>query len=190
MGPSSSGRNRSIRIQTRVRLPEGQGLWPSIWMLPAQSPANCSGCGAYGKWAASGAITLAQSTNLMNQATGGILYGGEYPAQTSSTFGAKLKDTSSGYHTFTFDWSLDKMRWVIDGKKVFEAYSGKGGSVSNGWFTNGAGAGKNSPFDKPFYLILNLAVGGTGTGATAEEVANTLVEPKEMGVDYIRVCTR
>lgn len=191
VGPAATSKNkkRAVRIEARVMFPEGLGLWPSIYMLPAQSPANCSGCGAYGAWAASGAITIAQSANTNTTATGGILFGGVSPDQTSSTYTAPLRTTSSGYHRFTLDWTTTKMRWSIDGKKVFEAKSGKGGKDPNGWFTTAEGAGPNAPFDKQFYILMSLAVGGTGSGATPEQVAATLSQPKEMRADYIRVCT-
>ena len=190
VAPSTTGRTKTIRIQIRAQLPAGDGLWPALWMLPEDSPANCSGCGAYGSWAASGAITLAQGVNSMEAVTGGIAFGGAFPNQTSATYGADLRDTSSGYHDFALEWSLQRMRWFVDGKKVFEALSGKDGEVPNGWYTDADNAGPNSPFDKPFYLLLNLAAGGTATNASEDQVAETLAEPKEMRVDYVRVCSK
>lgn len=61
-----------------------------------------------------------------------------------------------------------------------------------GWYSSGPGAGANpppnAPFDKPFYIILNLALGGSYTGFVSKEVlAQTLASPKSMLVDYVRV---
>jgi len=190
MVPTKTGKTKTVRIETRVKLPDGLGLWPSIWMLPEDSPANCSGCGKYGEWAASGAITIAQSVNNMTTATGGILFGSASPNETSSTFSAPIVRNKDSYHTFALEWTLDYMKWFVDDNKVFQAVSGDKGKVPGGWYSTGPGAGSNSPFDQPFYLLLDLAVGGDGTGASASDVAATMAQPQVMHVDFVRVCTK
>lgn len=189
--PKDTSGKKFIRVSARIQMPVGAGLWPSFSMLPEDSPENCSGCGAYGSWAASGAITVAQAVNDMKAMTGGINFGGPFPNSTSATFSAPLKSVPYNYHLFEIEWSLSKINWYVDGKKVFTVFSGKRGKVPNGWYTTGPGSGTNSPFDKPFYLIFNLAVGGTGVGSvTPDDIAAALAEPKQMKVDYVRVCTK
>lgn len=159
-------------------------------MLPEQSPANCSGCGAYGPWPSSGAITLVQAVNTMKKVTGGIAYGGAFPKSVFSNYVSTLKN-KGGYHEYVLEWTRRGMKWYLDGKLVHTARSGKGGTVPNGWFSAGVGAGRDSPFDKPFHMIVNLAVGGNPTGhPTKTRLARTLMKPKSLQVDYIRVCQK
>jgi beta-glucanase (GH16 family) len=173
-----------------MKFPVGTGLWPSFSMLPEASPANCSGCGAYGGWASSGAISISQAINDMKNVTGGIAYGGAYPKQVFSNYVANLKNKED-YHEYVLEWTRRGMKWYLDGKVVHTALSGQGGTVPNGWFSSGVGAGPDSPFDKPFHLIVNMAVGGVYTGSpSTAQLAATLKKPKSMQVDYIRVCQK
>lgn len=69
--------------------------------------------------------------------------------------------------------------------------SGYGNSKSGGWYSTGAGAGPDSPFDRPFYIIINLALGGSMTGyVPVKQVQDTLELPKQLLVDYVRVYGR
>lgn len=190
VAPNWQAGSRTIRIAARMKLPVGTGLWPSLWMLPEQSPANCSGCGAYGAWPSSGAITLGQAVNDIKNVTGGIAYGGAFPKSVFSNYVSKLKNKEA-YHEYVLEWTRRGMKWSLDGKVVHTARSGQGGTVPNGWFSSGIGAGPDSPFDQPFHILVNLAVGGTPTGSpTRTTLAKTLKKPKSMLVDYIRVCQK
>jgi beta-glucanase (GH16 family) len=187
INPRDKTGERTVRIETRVRLPKGTGMWPAIQMLPENSPANCSGCGQYGRWPTSGAITIAQAVNNMTDATGGLIYGAPFPQQVSSTWKRKL--STNFYHRFALEWTLQTMRFYIDDKKVFEAYSSQGGTKPNGWFTT-TSTRKNAPFDQKFHILINLAVGGFATGASESQVVSTLSSPKYMAIDYVRVCRK
>ena len=79
------------------------------------------------------------------------------------------------------------MEWYLNQKKMHEALYGKG--TSDGWFTNSREAGKNSPFDSPFHILVNVAVGGALTGnVDLQRYLQTLQEkPRTMHIDYIRV---
>lgn len=80
-----------------------------------------------------------------------------------------------------------QIRWYLDGYNYFTAYSSSTGR-DGGWYTSGAGAGPNGPFDSPFYLILNLAVGGPATPFTGyAPLGDTLAQPKQLYVDWVRV---
>jgi beta-glucanase (GH16 family) len=102
-------------------MPLGVGLWPSINLLPEDSPEFCLGCGYYGDWPQSGAITLSQRLNKDKDYTGGILYGGVAPSVAASTFSQKIASEPTGYHTYTLEWSSSKMKWKLDGKTVYTA---------------------------------------------------------------------
>ncbi len=190
VAPSWKDGSKTIRIATRMKFPVGKGLWPAFTLLPEQSPANCSGCGAYGGYSASGGITVGQSINDMKNVTGGIVYGGAFPNSVYSNYVKKLNNRED-YHEYVLEWTRRGMKWMLDGKVVHTALSGQGGTVPNGWFSTGVGAGPDSPFDKPFYMIVNMAVGGTYTGSpTKTQLAETLKKPKSLQVDYIRVCQK
>jgi beta-glucanase (GH16 family) len=179
----------TIRIDARVKMPLGVGLWPSINLLPEDSPEFCLGCGYYGDWPQSGAITLSQRLNKDKDYTGGILYGGVAPSVAASTFSQKIASEPTGYHTYTLEWSSSKMKWKLDGKTVYTAKSGQG-NPEKGWYSLGQNATKNSPFDKPFYIMIGMALGGDQTGASAKQVQRTLKNPQAMQIEYIRVCSQ
>lgn len=82
---------------------------------------------------------------------------------------------------------LLQMRWYLDDAHYFTAYSA-GTGREGGWYSVGEGAGPDAPFDSPFYLILNLAVGGPTTAFTGYvPLGDTLASPKQLLVDYVRV---
>ncbi|KAI8113276.1 hypothetical protein M9435_003280 [Picochlorum sp. BPE23] len=187
--PSWSSGSRTIRIDARIKMPVGQGLWPSFTLLPEDSPEFCLGCGYYGDWPQSGAITLSQKVNKDKEYTGGILYGGVAPDIVASTFSKKISDNLEGFHTYTLEWKPTSMKWKLDGKTVFKAKSGKG-NPEKGWFSLSDKSEKNSPFDKPFYLVVGMALGGDQTGASPNQVRKTLKNKKSMEIQHIRVCSK
>ncbi len=80
----------------------------------------------------------------------------------------------------------------MDGRCYFNARSrhssSGGGGGGEGWYTTAPEAGPAAPFDRPFHLLLNLAIGGRMTGVFDKAVvAATLAEPKQLLVDYVRV---
>ena len=189
VNPSYNKGRREIRIDARIKMPAGEGLWPSFTMLPEDSPKTCSGCGFYGDWPSSGAITVSQKLNKQANYSGGILYGGPPPNVLASTFEKNLGKDVDGYHTYSLVWSPKTMIWKLDGKNVHKAKS-SGGRDAPGWFTETQTDNKNAPFDKPFYLMLSLALGGDQTGASSQQVKQTLKSPQSMDVEYIRVCAK
>ncbi len=91
------------------------------------------------------------------------------------------------YNTFAVEWSRKAMHWSMNGQRYGSAYSGNG--TAGGWHSTGSGVGVDSPFDSPFHIILNLAVGGNFVGnPTVDAVSAALAGgPKDMLVDYVRV---
>ena len=159
------------RIEARIRFPEGQGLWPAFWMLPQDD--------VYGTWAASGEIDIVEAVNLGgtggNTVFGTIHYGGEFPAnQSSSNDYLVPTDATTEFHTYALEWdsSVSEMRWYVD-DILF--------STQNSWSTTGAPY--PAPFNERFYVLFNVAVGGNFPGAPN---SNT-VFPATMEVDYVRV---
>jgi beta-glucanase (GH16 family) len=159
------------RIEARMRLPAGQGIWPAFWMLPQDD--------VYGTWAASGEIDAVEAVNLGgsggNTVFGTIHYGGEFPAnQSSSNEFMVPADATTEFHTYALEWDADVpgMRWYVDG----DLYS-----TQNSWSTTGGPY--PAPFDENFYVLLNVAVGGNFPGPPNASTAF----PVSMEVDYVRV---
>ena len=157
------------RFEMRAALPTGQGIWPAFWMLPAGD--------AYGTWAASGEIDILEARGQQpDRVTGALHYGGSWPANTytSGTYVMPSGQTISGFHTYAVEWDTavnPAIRWYVD--DVLYA-------TQTSWWSSGGAY--PAPFDKPFYMLLNLAVGGDFVG----DPNVTTPFPAEMQVDYVR----
>lgn len=157
------------RIEARIRLPGGQGLWPAFWLLPQDD--------TYGGWAASGEIDIVEAVNLGasggNSVYGTIHHGAAWPGNVSTgNEYVVATDATSELHDYALEWDETELRWYVDGMLY---------GVINSWSTTAAPF--PAPFDQPFYLIFNVAVGGNWPGAPN---ANTTF-PVRMEVDYVRV---
>ena len=157
------------RIEARIRLPGGQGIWPAFWLLPQDN--------AYGGWAASGEIDIMEAVNLGgsggNAVHGTIHYGGAWPDNRSS--GSRYVAESSvteEFHVYALEWDEREMRWYVDDTLY---------ATRNDWFTSAAAF--PAPFDRPFYIVLNVAVGGRFPGPPDA----TTDFPVAMEVDYVRI---
>lgn len=158
------------KFEARMKVPAGQGMWPAFWMLPTNSP--------YGGWAASGEIDIMESINLATTVYGTIHFGGQYPNNTSNG-GNRATNLSSDFHVYTMEWEPDEIRWYIDGVRYYRVTSGT-------WYSSAAPSNPRAPFDTPFHLLLNLAVGGNWPGNP--DASTTF--PATMQVDYVRVSQR
>jgi beta-glucanase (GH16 family) len=157
------------RIEASIRLPAGQGLWPAFWLLPQAS--------AYGTWAASGEIDIMEARNLGgthgNTIYGGLYYGGPWPDQVGSGEDyVPATNVTTGFHVYALEWDESEIRWYVD-DTLF--------AVRNNWFSTGGEF--PAPFDQPFYILFNLAVGGNYPGSPTSATAF----PVTMEVDYVRV---
>jgi beta-glucanase (GH16 family) len=158
------------KIEARIMLPTGQGMWSAFWMLPTDQ--------VYGGWAASGEIDILEATNIPTEVRGTIHYGGEWPANVYSTapyteeIDEEITDFSDDFHVYTLLWDTTEIRWYVDGNHF---------STKTYWYSTGGEY--PAPFDKRFHLLLNLAVGGTLPGPPDQ----TTVFPQKLLVDWIRV---
>ncbi|GLC43294.1 hypothetical protein PLESTM_001454900 [Pleodorina starrii] len=175
-----------IRFEARMMLPKGQGMWPAFWLAP--NSETCDACGPYGAWPYSGEIDILEAVNNMTYTFGTIHYGGfdasGVTLQNQGHFRPTSYKLALEWHTYAFEWSADRMWWYIDDVLYYTTQSH---SLSGeGWWTSsqtGAPTGPNSPFDAPFYIILNLAVGGGWPGPPDQST----VFPSRLLVDYVRV---
>jgi beta-glucanase (GH16 family) len=157
------------RIEASIKLPAGQGFWPAFWMLPQDTN--------YGDWAASGEIDIVETVNLdgsgSDEIFGTIHFGGESPANSSAgvTY-APSADITTEFHTYSVEWDATEIRWYFDDTLY---------AMQNAWTSTAAPF--PAPFDQPFHILLNLAVGGNFPGSPD---AST-VFPATMEVDWVRV---
>jgi beta-glucanase (GH16 family) len=175
------------RIEASIKLPSGQGLWPAFWMLPQDDePDAAPGKGIYGVYAQSGEIDIVEAINLDANPTpsgrgGGneifstIHFGGDSSVNQnlrSETLYTPSFDVTADFHTYAFEWDEFEMRWYADGTLY---------KVENSW--SSAGGAYPAPFDEPFYVLFNLAVGGSFPGSPDGSTPS----PATMEVDWIRV---
>jgi beta-glucanase (GH16 family) len=155
------------RFEFRAKVPEGKGYWPALWLMPEHSP--------YGRWPACGEIDVMENRgNYPAVVQGTIHYADSQGGHLQSTaiFTFPSGQGADHFHTYLLEWTTNSISWSVDGQ-LYE--------TRTNWST--AKAPYPAPFDQPFYIILNLAVGGNFGG---NPDANTIF-PGEMQVDYIRV---
>lgn len=170
------------RIEVRAKLPQGQGTWPAIWMLPEDN--------RYGTWAASGEIDILEAVNLgvrcdtceggiENRILGTLHFGGQWPANKHKGDETALPAPVDGFHVFGIVWEKGKIVWTVDGKP----YATR---VAREWSSSGS-TDPAAPFDRPFHLILNLAVGGGLAEDRGLKGFDDRGYPKIMEIDWVRV---
>ncbi len=153
------------KFEIRAKLPEGQGLWPAIWMLPTEN--------VYGGWPQSGEIDIMELVGHEPDVVHGTIhYGPEWPDNRSRGHYYTLSNGkfSDDFHIFTIEWTPDRITWYMDDN--FILFVTPGNLSPYIW-----------PFDQKFHLLLNVAVGGQWPGSPD----HTTEFPQEMIVDYIRV---
>lgn len=155
------------RFEMRAKLPIGRGIWPAFWMLPSSNK--------YGGWAASGEIDIMEYIgHEPNRVHGTLHYGGTWPQNVNkgSSYTLSNGTFADDFHTFALEWEPKRMSWFVDGR-VFRR-------TSEWYSTNGP---YPAPFDVPFHILINLAVGGNWPGAPD---ASTQF-PQQIIIDYVRV---
>ena len=156
------------RFEIRARLPIGQGIWPAIWMMPEPETQH-------GRWPIGGEIDIMEIIGSSPRTMFGTLHFGN-PHHNSGAANQLEGDGTfaDDFHVFAFEWEPGAMHWFLDGKHF---------NTETNWFTSAPGAMWPAPFDRPFFLILNVAVGGKWPGYPDQ----TTPFPAEMEVDYVRV---
>lgn len=126
------------KLVVRARLPVGEGMWPAIWLLPQDKK--------YGNWPASGEIDMIEAKGRLPQQVFGTLhFGADWEHKVTDEFSHQLEaGTIAEFHDYTLEWHENCIRWLVDGHCFAERLLEPG----------------VTPFDVPFYLLLNLAVGG------------------------------
>ena len=151
------------KIEARIQLPWGQGLWPAFWLLG--NDIETVG------WPACGEIDIMEYRGQDVNTVSGTVHGPGYSG--GGGIGADY-DLPSGrfdteFHTFTLEWGINYMKWYVDGVLFLSLVPD---SLPGDWV-----------YDHPFFIILNVAVGGNYVGSPNQYT----VFPQTMLVDYVRV---
>lgn len=147
------------RIEARIKLPLGQGLWPAFWMLG-------NNIGSVG-WPQCGEIDIMEHIN-----TDDLIYGTMHWNAGSGAvqYGSNTTTTPSDYHVYAVEWTPNSINWYVD--NTLYVTGNIAGNINN-----------TGAFHNPFFIILNMAVGGDFPGTTV----NNSALPASMYVDYVRV---
>lgn len=159
------------KFEAKVKVPEGQGFLPAFWMMPTDE-------NLYGQWPKCGEIDIMEVMGQNNKKVYGTIHYGEPHRESQGTHILTEGNYSDDYHVFSCEWEPGKIRWYVDGVMYHE---------ESDWYSAKAGQGTVSypaPFDQPFYLILNLAVGGSWVGNPDE---TTSFDNAALVVDYVKV---
>ncbi|MGI5472628.1 ricin-type beta-trefoil lectin domain protein [Streptomyces sp. CA-132043] len=154
-------------VEARMKIPRGQGMWPAFWMLG-------NDLGQVG-WPNSGEIDIMENVGFEPSTVHGTIHGPGYSGSGGIGAGYTLPNGqvfADAFHTFAIDWAPDSITWSVDGN-VFQRR------------TPADLGGKQWAFNKPFFLILNLAVGGYWPG----DPDGSTSFPQQLVVDHVKVTT-
>lgn len=163
------------RFEARLRVPRGKGFLPAFWLMPDDESY-------YGQWPKCGEIDIMEVLGDDVSKLYGTLHYGEPHSMTQGTYVTDRGNFADDFHTFAVEWEPGEIRWYCDGVNYKSA---------NDWFTKRQGFGEVSypaPFDQPFYIILNVAVGGSWVGYPDETTDfSPSKDDAKMFVDYVKV---
>jgi len=151
------------RFEARIRLPYGKGLWPAFWLLGNDCEQNI--------WPQCGEIDIMEYLGDSPNVVFGSVHGPGYSAGEAETKEYTLENDrfDTGFHVFGIEWGPDYINYYVDDALYNQITPD---DISGEWV-----------FDHPFYIIMNVAVGGSFPGSPNEET----VFPQTMVVDYVRV---
>jgi beta-glucanase (GH16 family) len=154
------------RFEARIWLPKGKGIWPAFWLLSN----NYQEVG----WPDCGEVDILELAGSKDNQVNGTMHGPGYSGSfgLSRTYVLEGGSFADGFHVFAIEWAPDGMRWLIDGQSFHERTPAGMGRSDLQWV-----------FDRPMYMLLNLAVGGIYDGPPDE----TTVFPARMVIDYVSV---
>jgi len=150
------------RIEARAKVAVGKGIWPAFWMLGS----NIDKVG----WPKSGEIDILEYIGRDPDMVYTTLHTQDSHGNTINTKRTKIEEIEEGFHVFAVDWNKDKMDFFVDEKLVYTFQPEN--KTEDIW-----------PFNQPFYILINMAVGGNFGGP---EVDDTIF-PQEFIIDYVRV---
>ncbi|MDE2833212.1 MAG: family 16 glycosylhydrolase [Bacteroidota bacterium] len=155
------------RIAVRARLPKGRGTWPAIWMLPTE------GHYGNGSWPDNGEIDIMEHVGHQPNRVHSTVHNKRYNHLSGSGRGGSrlVPDATEAFHVYMVEWTPRRLDFFIDNDRIFTYYND-----TQGWRT--------WPYDKPFHLLMNIAIGGAWGG---QQGVDDSIFPQQMLIDYVRV---
>jgi beta-glucanase (GH16 family) len=158
------------RFEVKAKLPSGRGTWPAIWMLPTGW--------TYGRWPRSGEIDIMEHVgfdpDVVHASVHPLAY--NHTINTQKTATIKIPRSRREFNVYAVEWTPEEIRGFVNDQHYF--------TFRNERLTNAAADYQQWPFDKPFHLLLNLAVGGTWGGQQGVDLS---IWPQRLEIDYVRV---
>lgn len=153
------------RFEIRAKLPSGRGTWPAIWMLPENWE--------YGGWPESGEIDIMEHVGYEPNRVYATVHTEAYNhvKGTQDTDTLRIEDAEMNFHVYALEWTPQNITWSVDGK-VYSSFENENATY------------KEWPFDRPFHLILNIAIGGNWGG---EQGIDDGIWPQQLVIDFVRV---
>lgn len=158
-------------FEANIKMPKGQGFLPAFWMMPTDE-------NLYGQWPRCGEIDIAEVLGNDTKTAYGTVHYGNPHKESQGTYKLSEGDFAEEFHTYACEWNPGEIKWYVDGNLIH---------TENDWYSATEGLGEityPAPFDQPFYIILNLAVGGSWPGNPDEttDIAGATYE-----IDYVKV---
>ena len=156
------------RFEARIKIPGTQGVWPAFWMLGADIGTN--------PWPACGEIDIMENIGKEPAVNHGSLHGPGYSGGNplTGTYTLPSGKLSDDFHLYAIEWETNVIRFYVD-DNLYETRTNADVPAGDKWV-----------YDHPFFIILNVAIGGSFPGAPD----TTTVLPQTMTVDYVRVYSR
>ncbi|MBC3786262.1 glycoside hydrolase family 16 protein [Spirosoma utsteinense] len=155
------------RMEVRAKLPSGLGTWPAIWMLGENIPTA--------GWPLCGEIDIMEHVGYEEGVVHGTLHTEAYNHGKGTQKEGKttVPTATSAFHVYAIDWTRNQIDFYVDDQKYYSMNAQTTGGTQQQW-----------PFTQPFFMILNLAVGGNWGG---QKGVDERIWPQRMEVDYVRV---
>lgn len=158
-------------FEARLKVPEGNGFLPAFWLMATDE-------NVYGQWPRCGEIDIMEVHGSDTRTTYGTIHYGNPHRQSQATRTLRNGTFADSFHTFAVKWEPGEISWYVDGFLIHR---------ENDWYSVTEGQGEityPAPFDQPFYIILNLAVGGSWVGYPDR---TTDFKNARYEVDYVKV---
>ena len=160
------------RFEIRAKLPDGVGTWPAIWTLPVDWNLG------RGIWPDVGELDIMEHVGyepgIVHGSAHSLTYHYRWQSDQQRTSKVKVENAVTEFHTYAMEWEADEVRWYVDDKEFYR-YTNE----NTGW--------EAWPYERDYYLLLNLAVGGMWGG---REGVDRDAFPQRMEVDFVRVYQR
>ncbi len=159
-------------IECSAKVPKGKGFLPAFWMMPTDEQL-------YGQWPLCGEIDIMEVLGNDTSRSYGTVHYGSPHAESQGSIQLGEDAFSDGFHLFSCEWEPGRITWYVDGEQIH---------TENDWFTKPVGQKEKpypAPFNQPFYIILNLAVGGDWPGDPAKNA--DYIDSAAFEIDYVKV---